>query len=308
VNFLNIEYFLVAAEELNFTRAAARLYISPQSLSMHISRLEEELDVELFNRTHPMTLTYAGKALVRRARELIDIKKQITQELHDIKDFKRGVLTVGISPTRGKVILPLVLPAYHEKFPEIELRLLEGSTDQLISAIQKGDIDLMISLMPFTVESIESVRLYVDEIRMVVPDSVLKKQFPQNFESVKARLSRNVDLSILRDCPFLAMGKGNRVRAITDKLFSDHGITPNIVIETENIETLMELCHRGMGITFYPSTFIAGMSEEELAGINTYLISQEDTRRVIGVGYMKNRYLTRAAEEFIKMLKEKIPY
>ena len=63
INFLNLEYFLVAAEELNFTRAAKKLYISQQSLSSHISNLEKEFDVVLFNRTSPLTLTYAGRAL-----------------------------------------------------------------------------------------------------------------------------------------------------------------------------------------------------------------------------------------------------
>ena len=63
INFLNLEYFLVAAEELNFTRAARKLYISQQSLSNHISNLEKEFDVILFNRTSPLTLTYAGRAL-----------------------------------------------------------------------------------------------------------------------------------------------------------------------------------------------------------------------------------------------------
>lgn len=63
INFLNLEYFLVAAEELNFTKAAKRLYISQQSLSNHISNMEKEFDVILFNRTTPLTLTYAGQAL-----------------------------------------------------------------------------------------------------------------------------------------------------------------------------------------------------------------------------------------------------
>ena len=74
INFLNLEYFLVAAEELNFTRAAKRLYISQQSLSNHISNLEKEFDVVLFNRTSPLTLTYAGQALKTRARELLDLR------------------------------------------------------------------------------------------------------------------------------------------------------------------------------------------------------------------------------------------
>ena len=87
INFLNLEYFLAAAEELNFTRAAKRLYISQQSLSNHISNMEKEFDVVLFNRTSPLTLTYAGQALKVRARELLDLKDETYREIADIKDL-----------------------------------------------------------------------------------------------------------------------------------------------------------------------------------------------------------------------------
>ena len=76
INFLNLEYFLAAAEELNITRAAKRLYISQQSLSNHISNLEKEFDVQLFNRTTPLTLTYAGRALKLRAKQLLELKDE----------------------------------------------------------------------------------------------------------------------------------------------------------------------------------------------------------------------------------------
>ena len=92
INFLNLEYFLVAAEELNFTRAARKLYISQQSLSNHISNLEKEFDVILFNRTSPLTLTYAGRALKTRARELLDLRDETYKEISDIKDFSTGQL------------------------------------------------------------------------------------------------------------------------------------------------------------------------------------------------------------------------
>ena len=76
INFLNLEYFLVAAEELNFTRAAKKLFISQQSLSNHISNLEKEFDVVLFNRTSPLTLTYAGHSLKARARDLLNLRDE----------------------------------------------------------------------------------------------------------------------------------------------------------------------------------------------------------------------------------------
>ena len=120
INFLNLEYFLVAAEELNFTRAAKRLYISQQSLSNHISNLEKEFDVVLFNRTSPLTLTYAGQALQTRARQLLDLKDETYKEISDIKDFSTGQLSIGVSHTRGRFILP-------EEIAELAAYLLSRS-------------------------------------------------------------------------------------------------------------------------------------------------------------------------------------
>ena len=91
INFLNLEYFLVAAEELNFTRAAKRLYISQQSLSNHISNLEKEFDIALFQRTTPLTLTYAGQVLEKRAREILELREETYHEIADIKDFSKGM-------------------------------------------------------------------------------------------------------------------------------------------------------------------------------------------------------------------------
>jgi DNA-binding transcriptional LysR family regulator len=99
INFLNLEYFLVVAEELNFTKAAKKLFISQQSLSCHISKLESDLDVQLFNRTTPLTLTPSGKSFVKNATTMLKIKEQSVRELSDIKDFKRGDLYIGVSHT-----------------------------------------------------------------------------------------------------------------------------------------------------------------------------------------------------------------
>ena len=85
----------MAAEELNFTRAAKKLYISQQSLSSHISNLEKEFDVVLFNRTSPLTLTYAGRALKARGRELLDLRDETYKEIADINDFSTGQLSIG---------------------------------------------------------------------------------------------------------------------------------------------------------------------------------------------------------------------
>lgn len=311
INFLNLEYFLVAAEELNFTKAAKQLFISQQSLSNHISNMEKEFDVILFNRTTPLTLTYAGKALKARARQILDLREETYREIADIKDFSIGQLTIGVSHTRGRMILPEILPVYQERFPNIELKLVEGNSSELDNDLLNGKVDLIIGMLPFRVENIETVPLCDEEILMVVPDSVLERYFPGRLNEIKAQLRERTDLTLLKDCPFLLINKKNRVRTIADEMFEDAQITPNIVLETENIETVMALCTKGMGITFYPKMFVSGHSHlqhmlKKNSSLSFYSLDHNRAHGVLAIGYHKGHYMSQATKEFIRIAKENI--
>lgn len=314
INFLNLEYFLVAAEELNFTRAAKKLFISQQSLSNHISNLEKEFDVMLFNRTSPLTLTYAGQALKARGRELLDLRDETYKEIADIKDFSTGQLSIGVSHTRGRVILPEILPTYQSQFPGIELRLVEGNSSQLASGLLHGNIDLMIDLLPFTVENVETVPICGEEIFLVVPDEVISQTCPGRLEEIKASLLSRSDLRVLEQCPFVLLKRGNRIRTIADEIFEDAQMSPRIVLETENIETVMALCGKGMGVTFYPKMFMAPDHPScrnaimEYHHLNLYSLNYSRAHGVLGIGYHKGRYMSRATREFIRIARERISY
>ena len=316
MNFLNLEYFLVAAEELNFTKAAKRLYISQQSLSNHISNMEKEFGIILFNRTSPLTLTYAGQVLKERAREMLDLRDETYREIRDIKDFSTGQLSIGVSHTRGRVILPEILPYYQDLYPGIELKLVEGNSKELAADLLHGDIDLVIDLLPLSVENVETVPICKEEILLVVPDQVLETAFPGRLDEIRRRLSKSVDLSLLENCPFVLLKKGNRVRTIADEIFTEAQITPKIALETENIETVMALSRRGMGITFYPKMF---MSEEipsdqqreaflKKSRLNLYSLDYDRAHGVLGIGYHKSHYISRATKEFIRIAKEEVHY
>lgn len=311
INFLNLEYFLIVAEELNITRAAKCLYISQQSLSNHISNLEKEFHVQLFNRTMPLTLTYAGRALRLRAKQLLDLRDETYRELADIKDFTIGQISIGVSHTRGRFLLPAILPAYKEKFPNIEFHLIEGNSSELSTALIHGDIDLLIDLLPFKAENVEIVPICDEEILLVVPDQILDHYFPGRQAEIKLLLEQAPDVSLLKDCPYLLINEGNRVRTIADEMFEDAQLTPDVILETENIETVLALAAKGMGITFYPKMFISGAGapaefSKSRGPLNFYSLNYNRTHGVLAFGYHKGRYLSQATQEFINMARGKV--
>ena len=138
---------------------------------------------------------------------------------------------------------------------------------------------------------------------MLIPDKILDTYFPDNKIEVLERLKNNVELSLLKDCPFLMLHTENRVRVIADKVLGENGVKPKVLLEVENIETLLELSRKGMGITFYPHSLQSYSASRKFQGLHIIKVPYGKTQG-IGVGYLKNRFLSQAAKEFIRMLKE----
>ena len=128
-------------------------------------------------------------------------------------------------------------------------------------------------------------------------------------EEIKEKLASNADLNLLKDCPFLLINKGNRVRTLADEMFEDAQITPSIILETENIETVLALAAKGMGITFYPKMFISShevfqSKAENRKGLNFYSLNYPRAHGILGIGYHKGHYMSQATKEFIRIAKE----
>lgn len=308
MNFLNLEYFLVAAEELSFTRAAQKLYVSQQSLSKHIANLEEDFDIELFQRTQPLKLTYAGKCLEAKALKIMSLREEIRRELEDVKDYKRGKINIAISHTRGRAVLPRLLPAFVDKFPHIDVNLLEGSSKVMAQALYHGEVDLLIDILPFCENDIKAIPLCNDDVCMIIPDQVLKERFSKNFMEVRAELNGDNCFKILKDCPFLMLHKSNRVRMIADEMLEYYQIKPKVILETQNVETLLSLSLKGMGITFVSKMFLDEYNLiAQSENTKNYLIIVPNYVKcdaTLAIGYKEERYLPRAAQEFIALAQE----
>ncbi len=173
----------------------------------------------------------------------------------------------------------------------------------------------MIDLLPFTSENVATVPICQEEILLVVPDEVIRKAYPDRFEEIKKSLYQSADVRLLENCPFVLLKKGNRVRTIADEIFEDTQISPHIVLETENIETVLALSAQGMGITFYPRMFMSTRQnlnayKDSLmgqAGLNLFSLNYSRAHGTLAIGYHKGHYMSRATHEFIRIALEHIP-
>lgn len=301
MNFLTLEYFLAVAEELNITRAAQRLYISQQSMSSSIKKLEKSLGVKLFNRTPNFSLTYAGTRLVKAAAQIMDIKQQILNEIDDINNNKRGELRIGISHTRGYTILPDILPEYKKTHPLVEISIVEGNSDELEDKLQHGMIDLMFGFLPVMLESVETVELLKERLFLVVPKAFTDEIFKQKSDFMRGKFSESADIMVFKDYPMLMLKEGNRIRGIMDSFFNSKRIKPKIVLETDNIETALALSVRGMGITVYPEMFLKNINPTSEEKIDLFPLTSPSTICTLAISYSQKRYISGAAKEFIDL-------
>ena len=302
MNFTNLQYFLVVAEELNITRAAERLYLSQQSLSNHINRLEKYYNTQLFERTPSLSLTYAGKCLEKTARQIIGLERQVTAQIDDIHHRRRGELRIGISHTRGQVLLPHILPAFHRDNPFVELQIVEGNTAELEEKLRHSQVDLVITNAPVMVPETEQISIADERLFLCVPKHMAERicTTPAQYETMRI----SAYLHTFSKFPFLMLMRGNYVRTMVDELMLQENIHPNVILEMENIETLLHLSGEGMGITFYPEMFV-----NELGGsfgdsrlyerLCFFPLSDPITTVHLVAAYKKNRYLPEAAKDFI---------
>ena len=308
MNFLTLQYFTVVAEELNITKAAERLFISQQSLSKQIIRLEDDLGVKLFYRTPTFTLTFAGKRCLHTTRKILDAKRQLQREMNDINNRQIGELRLGISHTRGRVLLPKVLPEFTRRNPQIDVTVKEGNSKELEQWLLHGHIDLLIGFSPVALDVADSVGILRERLLLVVPEQFIKQEFPNNYKEKIEEFEKGLDIEIFRDYPFLMMTPGNRVRTLFDKYIKRHELDIDILLEIESIETLLALACRGMGITVYPEMFAKNLSpllnSDKSMGALFFPFNDKTTTGNLVVAYHRERYLPEAAQDFIQLCKK----
>ncbi|OBR94202.1 HTH-type transcriptional regulator GltC [Clostridium ragsdalei P11] len=291
MDFHQLEYVIAIAEEKSFSKAAKKLYISQPSLSEYIMRLEKQLEVKLFDRsTSPLTLTFAGEKYIETAKNILNSKKRLMKELYDISDSKKGRITIGIPVPTERYILPLVLPQFYKKFPNVEIVIEGHSARQLEELLIVGKIDIAIMHLPTQDSRIVYEPISIERVFLIAPPGY-------NTEIEKRQ---KLDFTCLKNEKFILIKPGHRMRFIADELFKRAQFEPNILIEVRNIDTAYNLANSGMGFTLVPESVISFFNTNNYK--NYFLI--DDINFILAVAYRKGEYITKVCHEFIKITKE----
>lgn len=277
-----LEYFQTVARVQHMTRAAEILSISQPALSRSIARLEAELGVPLFERQgRSIILNRYGRLFLKRVNRIIKEFNEGKQELKDLLDPGYGVVSLGFLHTLGPEVIPNLIGAFRTRYPKVKFQLNQNNSYSLIKQIELGEFDLCLITPPETKLEIQWVKLWSEELFVIVPAG-----HPlENRESIM--------LTELADESFIFVKKGNALRQITDQVCQEAEIDPKIVFEGEELHTIAGLVASGLGVSLIPD--IKDLDPNKIARIR---VRWPKCERAIGIAWVEERYLSPSVKQF----------
>ncbi|MBP1970059.1 DNA-binding transcriptional LysR family regulator [Virgibacillus natechei] len=283
-----IEYFAEVAKQLNFTRAASILHISQPSLSKTIKNLETELGAPLFYRgANQLDLTDAGQALLTNAKHVLYAFENLTSELNDVIDLKKGEIKIGIPPIIGAAFFSKLISQYKEAYPSIELILTEVGSNKIKDGVDEGTLDIgLVCNVPIQKGNFETVKLLKDPLMLIV-----QKDNP-------LAIKGTIDFSHIKKEAFILYRNDFSLHDSIIDTCEKHGFYPNIVCESSQKDFMVEMVEAKLGVALLPSKICDQINNEEIITIpfNRPVVNLE-----LGMIWRKNTYLPFAVREFITM-------
>ncbi|MGG0186554.1 LysR substrate-binding domain-containing protein [Bacillus rhizoplanae] len=238
-----MRYFIMVAEELNFSRAAERLRMAQPPLSQEIRKLEEELGVQLFHRTKRMVeLTDAGKIFLEGSQQTLFQLERAIKETQLAAEGKIGNLIIGFVDSTEIVIE--VLNKFRERFPKIHLILREMTTEQQLKALYEKQIHIGFIRSKQNNEILSSEVCSEESLRLVLHQDHPFASLPE------------IPLQLLIDEPFILFPRhlGPNFYDLIISYFRDHGVSLKVVQEAIQMQTIVNLVATGMGVSVVPSS------------------------------------------------------
>jgi LysR family hydrogen peroxide-inducible transcriptional activator len=252
ISIKQLHYALAVARRLHFKKAADDCFVSPSTLSNAITELESQIGFQIFERTNKKVLvTKLGEELLKKA---IKIQLQI-EDINMLGESQKAPLsspmTIGIIPTIGPYLLPLILPKLKAKYPNLKLNLIENQSSYLIKKLNNGELDMAILALPYDLQGLLAFKFWKEDFYHVSH----KNRKYTNF--IKAKEIDQSELMLLDDGNCL---KNHVLKAckIDNK--------QNFSMEASNLSTLIQLVANNMGTTLVPT-----MSVKYLIGNNPEL-------------------------------------
>lgn len=289
MDFTQLENAIKISESDSINQASSNLYLTQSALNQQLLRLEKEFGVKLFQRSkmgvHP---TEAGTVFLEYARKILDLKRELSSVMNDYAEYKTGVIKIGLPTVRGFELFTNVFPRFHQKYPHIKLEPLELSVRRQKLLLSRGDIDLAFMTLA------ESDK--PDEVFIPIKQEEIFLVMPLSDPLAASRKEEDIELSLVRDKKFVLIYKDSTLRRFTDRLFSEAGFLPDVLLETSNHQTIANLISTGYACSVVPKMYIHDTSKVRffhLPGHPSWTLC---------AAYKKGSYLSQPKKDLLQMV------
>lgn len=249
-----LKYVLAVAKYQNFTTASEHCFVTQPTLSMQIHKLEEALDIQIFNRNKkPIELTDVGKKIVAQAKIIVNESNRITDIVDQEKGYIGGEFRIGIIPTIMPSLLPLFLKNFNKKYPKVELVINELTTAEIVQKLNDGYLDAAIAATPLNNENIVESPMYYEPFIGLVN---------KNHRLYNEKYLNPQDLS-LDDLLLLEDGHCFKESVLNICSTLNQNSKKKFALQSGSFNTLVKLTKEGMGMTLLPYLHTLDLNHED---------------------------------------------
>ncbi|GAB4229561.1 MAG: LysR family transcriptional regulator [Acidobacteriota bacterium] len=293
MDFRQLEMFKAVVETGSFTKAGEKLYVSQSAISRQISLLEHELGDRLFRRSHRrLLLTPTGEVLLHHAQKIFHELRRLKTELADLAEMRRGRLHLAGGMSVCTYLFPELLKTYKELYPNIDVRIATGITEEILRMLREDQVDLALLSLPFDDPDLEVIPVLQEELVLVT-----------NRSHPLAHRER-VTFADLAPYTFIHFERGSNTRRLLDRIFEKAGVEFENTMELQNVEITKPLVAKGLGISIVPYPAVRRDPTGELAW------RRIDDRRIfreLGWVYLKSDYLPKAVTMLLALFERLRP-
>lgn len=282
-----LEYFQMASRLRNITRAAERLRVSQPNITVAIKKLEAELGIQLFDRSQKqLSLTPEGAVFLNRVELALRNIQDAVLEVNDYKQLQKGTIKIGIPPMMGAYLFPRIFSSFQRHYSHLDIFMHEEGSVAIREQLEQDELDFGIVILSGASNHLQLLPMAKSQIVCCVPE---------NSELAKKSA---LTLRDIADTNVVMLKEGSFLRQTILTKLREANITPNIVLESNQVITLKGLVANGVGVAF-----LLDMVVEDTPGIKA--IPLADPIFVdVGLAWKKDRYISKAAQSFIDFCKD----
>ncbi|VVE54366.1 LysR family transcriptional regulator [Pandoraea capi] len=289
MNLRALRTFVEVVRQGGFSQAAEVVSLTQSSVSKAVRTLEDELGVPLLSRIgHRSELTDAGEIVYRRALSLLAERRDMIDEIDDLRGLKRGTLRLGLPPVGCGVLFAQMFVTYRERYPNIDIALTEHGSKRLRECLEDGEVELAALLLPVA-DHFQYQAVRKEPLVVVLPagHALAKRKW--------------LDFTALADAPFILFEAGFALNGIIMAACERKGVAPRVTARSGQIDFIVDLVTAGLGVAFLPRMLAL---KHRHPGIVLVPLREPQTDWHISLAWRSHTHLSSAARAWLDLARE----